>query len=164
MQCAVESISCMLLISYVIELYFVDTFKEYGTKPLKCNEVLISIFQNMLPSLLIVYATFYIVLHAWQNMFGEMLLFADRMFYKVSTDRYFFRIHSIWKTIDFTYMIHADKVLLASSLLIRETAKWEHQNATQLHKTMTIWVKNKKKTNKITNYLKSRISNRQIIQ
>lgn len=37
----------------------------------------------MLPGILCLILGFFLLLHAWQNAFAEMLCFGDRLFYKV---------------------------------------------------------------------------------
>ena len=41
------------------------------------------IFSLMLPGTMCLVLAFFLLLHAWQNAFAEMLRFGDRLFYKV---------------------------------------------------------------------------------
>lgn len=93
---------CLILIYHVITYFWVPIFNKFFINHELTLEFTIStIFDLMLPGVLIVilgksslflvrylnfcFKAFYGFFHCWMNAFAELLRFADRMFYEVST-------------------------------------------------------------------------------
>lgn len=81
-KCFMEVAGVMLYMSLMFERYVLPVFKEVGATKINSNEFVLQIFGYMMPALTIFCSGFYLLLHAWQNSFAEMLRFADRQFYQ----------------------------------------------------------------------------------
>lgn len=81
--CFLEVIGVIFYLSFLFERFLVAPFEEYGLKPYRWHDIILTVLGNTAAGMLIMLTTWYAVLHAWMNGFAEMLRFADRMFYKV---------------------------------------------------------------------------------
>lgn len=52
------------------------------TATFKWNELIVAIFHNCFPGVMIFVLGFYVTLHVVQNLFAELLRFGDRLFYE----------------------------------------------------------------------------------
>ncbi|KAF2905171.1 hypothetical protein ILUMI_00998 [Ignelater luminosus] len=92
--CFLEVIGVIFYLSFLFERFLVATFEDYGLKPYRWQDIILTILSNTAAGMLIMLTTWYAVLHAWMNGFAEMVRFADRMFYKdwwssTTYDRYY---------------------------------------------------------------------------
>uniref|UniRef100_A0A3Q3QJC4 O-acyltransferase n=1 Tax=Monopterus albus TaxID=43700 RepID=A0A3Q3QJC4_MONAL len=51
-------------------------------RPFSKRSMVLSVFHSILPGIMLLLLAFFAFLHCWLNLFGELLRFADRMFYK----------------------------------------------------------------------------------
>jgi len=79
-----EVISVIFILSFISERIMYPVFRQFGSQfyEIGIEELVASIFNSMLPSLLCFLCGFYCILHSWMNAFAEMLRFSDRMFYR----------------------------------------------------------------------------------
>lgn len=70
--------------SYIAEIYFVDVFEDYGKRRFTYGDIVLLTLKHILPGMIFCYSLFCCVLHTWQNIFAELLMFSDRQFYKVN--------------------------------------------------------------------------------
>jgi len=63
-------------------IYLQPKFLIMGKEESWNNDLLMAIFQILLPSFLELFILFYIVVHSWQNIWAELLRFPDRRFYE----------------------------------------------------------------------------------
>ncbi|XP_060132605.1 sterol O-acyltransferase 1 isoform X6 [Zootoca vivipara] len=68
--------------SYLFDKYILPAFRNYSREHFNVRELVLCIFNTILPSILVTIFLFFLLLHCWLNAFAEMLRFADRMFYK----------------------------------------------------------------------------------
>lgn len=67
------------------ERFMVPVFQVFGKQSLDWRWYVKSILATVMPGSLFFIASFYLLLHAWLNAWAEILRFADRLFYKVSS-------------------------------------------------------------------------------
>ena len=67
----------------VMDRFLVSTFQDICLRQFALGEIITPIFTNVVPGLTFTLFSCYVVLHAFQNVFAEILRFGDRMFYKV---------------------------------------------------------------------------------
>ncbi|XP_033007190.1 sterol O-acyltransferase 1-like isoform X2 [Lacerta agilis] len=68
--------------SYLFEKYLLPAFRNYFPEHFNVRELVVCIFNTILPSILMTIFVHFLLLQCWLNAFAEMLRFADRMFYK----------------------------------------------------------------------------------
>ena len=61
---------------------FIDAFRDVGTRPLTANDWLDIFNQSSLLGFHVAINIGYAFLHCWHNIWGELLYFGDRIFYK----------------------------------------------------------------------------------
>ncbi|XP_045473591.1 sterol O-acyltransferase 1-like [Harmonia axyridis] len=86
---ASEIIAVVFFYSFVLERFMIPLFKDFGLRKFSRSELFLALLESLLPGLMYLVVTFYLVLHLVQNLFAELLYFGDRMFYKdwwTSTD------------------------------------------------------------------------------
>ncbi|CAH1957689.1 unnamed protein product [Acanthoscelides obtectus] len=79
---ALDIVGIIFLYSFVFYRFVFPFFDEFGQRKYTRAEILAFMFDITFPSVLLDLATFYLMLHAVQNLFAELLRFGDRMFYK----------------------------------------------------------------------------------
>uniref|UniRef100_A0A3B3WU91 O-acyltransferase n=1 Tax=Poecilia mexicana TaxID=48701 RepID=A0A3B3WU91_9TELE len=63
-------------------------YREFYPRPAETNQpfskrtMVLAVFHSILPGIMLLLLCFFAFLHCWLNLFGELLRFADRMFYK----------------------------------------------------------------------------------
>ncbi|CAB3376613.1 Hypothetical predicted protein [Cloeon dipterum] len=77
-----EVIGIIFYVSFIFERLLKFQFEHFGKSRVESKDVIVSIFNTMMPATLAMLCAFFCLLHSWQNAFAEMLCFADRMFYK----------------------------------------------------------------------------------
>ncbi|XP_034022031.1 sterol O-acyltransferase 2 [Thalassophryne amazonica] len=79
----IMSIGSLLYTNVVLMRLCVPVFK-HATFNLFVNKqtFVLAVFHSVLPGIMILLLSFFAFLHCWLNLFGELLRFADRMFYK----------------------------------------------------------------------------------
>ncbi|XP_045473593.1 sterol O-acyltransferase 1-like [Harmonia axyridis] len=86
---ASEIIAVVFFYSFVLERFMIPLFKDFGIRRFSRSELLLAFLESILPGIMYLVVTFYLILHLVQNLFAELLYFGDRMFYKdwwTSTD------------------------------------------------------------------------------
>lgn len=79
-----EVATAILAVAIITETCYVQFFKNFGVKTLPWQDIVLAILGSTLSGTLIMTSLFFFVLHSWQNAFAEILMFADRLFYKVN--------------------------------------------------------------------------------
>lgn len=78
-----EVIGVIFYMSFIFERFLIPSFQDIGIpSKWQSHSLILNIFGCIMPATLANLCGFYCLLHAWMNAFGEMLQFADRMFYK----------------------------------------------------------------------------------
>ncbi|XP_033007189.1 sterol O-acyltransferase 1-like isoform X1 [Lacerta agilis] len=77
-----QVLGSLFYIYYVSDKYLLPAFRNYSREHFNVRELVVCIFNTILPSTLVTLFLYFLLLHWWQNAFAEMLRFADRMFYK----------------------------------------------------------------------------------
>ncbi|XP_045473594.1 sterol O-acyltransferase 1-like [Harmonia axyridis] len=86
---ASEIIAVVFFYSFVLERFTIPLFKDFGLRKFSITELFLDFLESLLPAVMYLVVTFYLILHLVQNLFAELLYFGDRMFYKdwwTSTD------------------------------------------------------------------------------
>lgn len=73
---------CFFYMYYIFERLCTPLFRNIREEPFSARVLVLCIFNSILPAALILFLTFFAILHCWLNAFAEMLRFGDRMFYK----------------------------------------------------------------------------------
>ncbi|XP_049724394.1 sterol O-acyltransferase 1 [Elephas maximus indicus] len=73
---------CFFYVYYIFERLCAPLFRNIKQEPFSARVLVLCVFNSILPGVLILFLTFFAVLHCWLNAFAEMLRFGDRMFYK----------------------------------------------------------------------------------
>ncbi|XP_020839979.1 sterol O-acyltransferase 1 isoform X1 [Phascolarctos cinereus] len=73
---------CMFYAYYIFERLCAPLFRNIKQEPFSVRVLVLCIFNSILPGVLMLFLSFFAVLHCWLNAFAEMLRFGDRMFYK----------------------------------------------------------------------------------
>ncbi|CAG9817443.1 unnamed protein product [Phaedon cochleariae] len=79
---ALEIAAVILYHSFIFHKFFIPPFKDFGLRKFTWNEIIVAVFENSIPGLLLKISGFYLILHSVQNLFAELLCFGDRLFYK----------------------------------------------------------------------------------
>lgn len=74
--------------SYIYEIFFLHSFENFGKGEVDWMNVAVIITQNAIAGGLIMLVNFYLILHAWCNCFADLMRFADKRFYEVSSFLY----------------------------------------------------------------------------
>jgi len=83
-KCFTEVGFVIFIMSFISERFMFPAYNQFGSQfyEVGVSELLGSVFNSMLPSLLCLVCGFYCILHSWMNAFAEMLKFSDRQFYR----------------------------------------------------------------------------------
>ncbi|XP_063924652.1 sterol O-acyltransferase 1-like isoform X2 [Zophobas morio] len=76
-----ECIAVIFYLSFVIDRFLNPTVQDFGSRKYTLNELILCIFENTTTGIFFLLPTFFLVLHSWQNLFGELTRFGDRLFY-----------------------------------------------------------------------------------
>eukprot|EP00128_Syssomonas_multiformis_P004843 Colp12_sorted_trinity150504_noHs@22871 len=79
---ALESVGCVFYTYFVFERHCVPHYRNTGLQSGNLRTLIASWFCAMLPGTLVMMLGFFCVLHSFQNLFAELLRFADRQFYR----------------------------------------------------------------------------------
>ncbi|XP_062419642.1 sterol O-acyltransferase 1 isoform X1 [Pungitius pungitius] len=77
-----QVLGCMFYAYYVFVRLCIPQFRSISLQLFDRRAMVLCVFNSILPGVLILFLGFFSFLHCWLNAFGEMLQFADRMFYK----------------------------------------------------------------------------------
>ncbi|XP_026579283.1 sterol O-acyltransferase 2-like isoform X2 [Pseudonaja textilis] len=81
-QKLVEFLACIYFVNFLMKYYFIPNFSNMHKQPFTIKIQLLSIFDSAMPMISILFVVFYFFMDCWQNIFAEILRFADRSFYK----------------------------------------------------------------------------------
>ncbi|XP_054976313.1 sterol O-acyltransferase 1 [Sorex araneus] len=73
---------CFFYMYYIFERLCTPLFRNMQKEPFSARVLVLCMFNSILPAALILFLTFFAILHCWLNAFAEMLRFGDRMFYR----------------------------------------------------------------------------------
>ncbi|KAJ8977197.1 hypothetical protein NQ317_009431, partial [Molorchus minor] len=76
-----EIVGIILCYNFILYRFLIPTYQDFGKRKFSIEEIILSFFENTLVGILLFLSTFYLILHAVQNMFAEILRFGDRLFY-----------------------------------------------------------------------------------
>lgn len=77
-----EVLGCIFYTHYVFSRFCIPVFEKFNSDHITLRAFVLAAFSSILPGYLCLLLLFWGLLHAWLNMFAEMLRFADRLFYK----------------------------------------------------------------------------------
>lgn len=75
-------LGCLFYGYFILVRLCVPIFRAETNQPFSKRRMVLSIFHSILPGIMLLLLCFFAFLHCWLNLFGELLRFADRMFYK----------------------------------------------------------------------------------
>ncbi|XP_051933233.1 sterol O-acyltransferase 2 isoform X1 [Hippocampus zosterae] len=67
---------------FILVRLCVPVFTSESEQPFGKRAMVLAVFHSILPGIMLLLLCFFAFLHCWLNLFGELLRFADRMFYK----------------------------------------------------------------------------------
>ncbi|XP_034442768.1 sterol O-acyltransferase 2 isoform X2 [Hippoglossus hippoglossus] len=73
---------CLFYGYFILVRLCVPVFRPETNQPFSIRTMVLAIFHSILPGIMLLLLCFFAFLHCWLNLFGELLRFADRMFYK----------------------------------------------------------------------------------
>ncbi|XP_035760483.1 sterol O-acyltransferase 2 [Neolamprologus brichardi] len=76
-------LGCLFYGYFILVRLCVPVFRTQNNVPFSKRTMVLAIFHSILPGIMLLLLCFFAFLHCWLNLFGELLRFADRMFYKV---------------------------------------------------------------------------------
>ncbi|KAK9892850.1 hypothetical protein WA026_022533 [Henosepilachna vigintioctopunctata] len=97
-------IFCLIIL---IHNFIHTKYNDFGLKKYSYVELLLKIVELCLPGTIVLVIAFYLILHQVQNLFAEILRFADRMFYR-----------EWWTACDFTSFYKMWNVIIHDFLFI----------------------------------------------
>uniref|UniRef100_A0A8C6XSA2 O-acyltransferase n=1 Tax=Naja naja TaxID=35670 RepID=A0A8C6XSA2_NAJNA len=77
-----QFLACIYFVNFLMKYYFIPNVSNMHKQPFTIKILLLSIFDLIMPVISILFVVFYFFLDCWQNIFAEILRFADRSFYK----------------------------------------------------------------------------------
>ncbi|KAK2861894.1 hypothetical protein Q5P01_001427 [Channa striata] len=78
----VRTMGCLFYVYFILVRLCVPVFRPENYQPFSKRTMVLAVFHSILPGIMILLLCFFAFLHCWLNLFGELLRFADRMFYK----------------------------------------------------------------------------------
>ncbi|KAF7272591.1 hypothetical protein GWI33_014645 [Rhynchophorus ferrugineus] len=81
-QWFMEVIGVIFYYAFLLERFVIPGHKDVGLKPYSMSELFLMMCDHGTVGLLFLLLGFYVVLHTVQNLIGELMLFADREFYR----------------------------------------------------------------------------------
>uniref|UniRef100_A0AAQ4RS62 Sterol O-acyltransferase 2 n=1 Tax=Gasterosteus aculeatus aculeatus TaxID=481459 RepID=A0AAQ4RS62_GASAC len=73
---------CLFYGYFILVRLCVPVFRPKSNQPFSKRTMVLAVFHAILPGTMLLLLCFFAFLHCWLNLFGELLRFADRMFYK----------------------------------------------------------------------------------
>ncbi|KAF3856547.1 hypothetical protein F7725_017270, partial [Dissostichus mawsoni] len=73
---------CLFYAYFILVRLCVPVFRPETKQPFSKRTMVLAVFHSILPGIMLLLLCFFAFLHCWLNLFGELLRFADRMFYK----------------------------------------------------------------------------------
>ncbi|KAL3058364.1 hypothetical protein OYC64_010519 [Pagothenia borchgrevinki] len=73
---------CLFYTYFIMVRLCVPVFRPETKQPFTKRTMVLAVFHSILPGIMLLLLCFFAFLHCWLNLFGELLRFADRMFYK----------------------------------------------------------------------------------
>ncbi|XP_061582689.1 sterol O-acyltransferase 2 [Cololabis saira] len=67
---------------FILVRLCIPVFRPERNQPFSKRTMVLAVFHSILPGIMLLLLCFFAFLHCWLNLFGELLRFADRMFYK----------------------------------------------------------------------------------
>uniref|UniRef100_A0A4W6EE00 O-acyltransferase n=1 Tax=Lates calcarifer TaxID=8187 RepID=A0A4W6EE00_LATCA len=77
-----EILGCLFYGYFILVRLCVPVFRPETNQPFSKRTMVLAVFHSILPGIMLLLLCFFAFLHCWLNLFGELLCFADRMFYK----------------------------------------------------------------------------------
>ncbi|XP_070596948.1 sterol O-acyltransferase 2-like [Erythrolamprus reginae] len=78
----VEFLACIYFVNFLVKYYFIPNSSNIHKQPFTIKILLLSVFDFVIPAISFLFVVFYFFQDCWQNIFAEILRFADRCFYK----------------------------------------------------------------------------------
>nr|XP_004547756.2 sterol O-acyltransferase 1 [Maylandia zebra] len=75
-------LGCLFYGYFILVRLCMPVFRTQTNVPFSKRTMVLAIFHSILPGIMLLLLCFFAFLHCWLNLFGELLRFADRMFYK----------------------------------------------------------------------------------
>ncbi|XP_071400670.1 sterol O-acyltransferase 2 [Centroberyx affinis] len=75
-------LGCLFYAYFILVRLCVPIFRNETNQPFSKRTMVLALFHSTLPGIMLLLLCFFAFLHCWLNLFGELLCFADRMFYK----------------------------------------------------------------------------------
>ncbi|XP_044072685.1 sterol O-acyltransferase 2 isoform X2 [Siniperca chuatsi] len=75
-------LGCLFYGYFILVRLCVPVFRPETNQPFSKRTMVLAVFNSILPGIMLLLLCFFAFLHCWLNLFGELLCFADRMFYK----------------------------------------------------------------------------------
>uniref|UniRef100_UPI0037E93E33 sterol O-acyltransferase 2 n=1 Tax=Semicossyphus pulcher TaxID=241346 RepID=UPI0037E93E33 len=75
-------LGCLFYGYFILVRLCVPVFRPTTNQPFSKRTMVLAVFHSILPGIMLLLLCFFAFLHCWLNLFGELLCFADRMFYK----------------------------------------------------------------------------------
>ncbi|XP_075997252.1 sterol O-acyltransferase 2 isoform X3 [Genypterus blacodes] len=75
-------LACLFYGYFILVRLCVPVVTPETIRPLTKRSMVLAVFHSILPGIMLLLLCFFAFLHCWLNLFGELLRFADRMFYK----------------------------------------------------------------------------------
>lgn len=73
---------CLFYAYFILVRLCVPVFRPESNQTFSTKSMVLAVFHYILPGIMLLLLCFFAFLHCWLNLFGELLRFADRMFYK----------------------------------------------------------------------------------
>ncbi|CAG5979410.1 unnamed protein product [Menidia menidia] len=75
-------LGCLFYGYFILVRLCIPVFRPETNQPFSKRTMVLAVFHSILPGIMLLLLCFFAFLHCWLNLFGELLRFADRMFYK----------------------------------------------------------------------------------
>ncbi|XP_068614322.1 sterol O-acyltransferase 1-like [Brachionichthys hirsutus] len=75
-------LGCLFYGNFILVRLCVPIIQAENNQPFTNRAFVLAVFNSILPGIMLLLLCFFAFLHCWLNLFGELLRFADRMFYK----------------------------------------------------------------------------------
>ncbi|XP_068171826.1 sterol O-acyltransferase 2 isoform X2 [Antennarius striatus] len=75
-------LGCLFYGYFILVRLCVPIIRPETNQPFTKRAFVLTVFNSILPGIMLLLLCFFAFLHCWLNLFGELLRFADRMFYK----------------------------------------------------------------------------------
>ncbi|XP_058486611.1 sterol O-acyltransferase 2 [Solea solea] len=75
-------LGCLFYGYFILVRLCVPVFRSETNQTFTIRTMVLAVFHSILPGIMLLLLCFFAFLHCWLNLFGELLRFADRMFYK----------------------------------------------------------------------------------